>query len=182
MAHDLFRKPQPRTTLPAKRWFFTSGADVRGPFTTQEMVRLRDLGEIKRNTPIKRLGWTTWVTSEDVMRAVEERDFTVGMHAPRGKRATRICLVDRSDCAVLIHDQTRLVRARPLDLSRTGMFVAAETQLFDVGADVMVTVKIRGALPAFNVQARVVRVATEPRSPQGYALQFVSVPPALADL
>lgn len=182
MSHDSFRNQPPRQALPAKRWYFTVGAEVRGPFTTQEMVQLRVEGAITPETPVKRLGWTSWIPSADVVRAVEERDFSVGMREPTGKRASRICLVERKDCAVLIHDQTRLVRARPLDLSRTGMFVVAETPLFAVGTDVSVTVKIRGALPAFNVQARIARVVNVPGAPQGYGIQFVRVPPALADL
>ena len=69
-----------------------------------------------------------------------------------------------------------------LNLSRTGIFVATQRKLFDLGAAVSVTVKTAGLLPAFHAKARVARYNTDPSLPVGYGLHFEAAPDALAHL
>lgn len=166
------------------RWQVYVDGSVKGPFTPDEMASIYSMGIITEDSPIKQVTWPQWQKCGDVLKAFQARYHSqepVAINAGNAKRkvvAKRLSLHPGST-DVLIHDQKCLVRTYAVDISKSGLFVAAQRLDFNLSAVISLTFKAPDFIKPFNARARIVRFNADLRYPIGYGLEFVEVPQAL---
>jgi hypothetical protein len=162
------------------RWHYVEDGTVKGPCTPTEMAALYERGVIAAPTLVKQEGYSGgWLTCGDVFRAAERRDLSASSlttNAPHVRPYLRHGVPDVTAALVYMHDGNLLVKARPVDLSATGIFVATPVALFAVGTKVKLTVKAPVLLTPFNAEATIVRRTDDPRYTAGYGLRFEKLP------
>jgi len=151
-----------------KIWYIFQN-EQQGPFSLQELRSMQSNNRLSADTLIFKDGWDDWQAYKDCSKDLQDNQTSLP-HA-QDRSGARFCI----QAKVIVHNNRKLVLAKGVNLSRTGVFIDTKEWLFDVGDNLKMTVKAKNDCPAFQVHVRVIRFNKDPNFPMGFGFQFINL-------
>ncbi len=154
-------------------WYVYQNGQQVGPFDTPQVTQLFVNKMIAKDGYIFKVGWKEW-------RPIEEGYEELGLTPPEGSSVASDTLEKRRAQApratvagrVVVHNDGQLSIGNGVNISATGIFVETRDQIFTVGEQLKLSVKVESFPKPFNAVAQVIRYNSDPRFPVGYGLRF----------
>jgi PilZ domain/GYF domain 2 len=154
-------------------WYIYHEQQQLGPFTSEQVKQLVTTNMITFNAYLFKVGWKDWRPIEDCMAEIGAQNNAIPAQATDERRARvpRATVVGR----VVIHNSGKLSIGGGVNISASGIFVETDQEIFVIGENLKLSVRVDGLERAFNALAEVIRFSRERDFPVGYGLRFTEI-------
>lgn len=164
-------------------WYIYQQNQQLGPFTADQLQQMITIKMIAQDAYLFKVGWKDWRPIEETMHelGVPSSEMTAPRSAAdaesRRLGAPRASIRGR----IVVHNNGQVSIGNGVNISSTGIFIETKDELFRLGEELKLSVKVEGSVKPFNTSAKVVRYTTDPNFSVGYGLQFVDLPKEIRD-
>lgn len=159
-------------------WYIYQQSQQLGPFTAEQLHQMIAIKMIAQDAYLFKVGWKDW-------RPIEEAGSELGLATSQGadtrseeEKETRRLGAPRASIKgrIVIHNNGQVSIGHGVNISATGIFIETEDEIFQLGEELKISVKVDGIGKAFNTAAKVIRFSNDPEYAMGYGLQFMDLP------
>lgn len=163
-------------------WYIYQQNQQLGPFTAEQLQQMIAIKMIAQDAYLFKVGWKDW-------RPIEETAEELGLAAntmpvlSSAEQSSRRLGAPRATIRgrIVIHNNGQVSIGNGVNISSSGIFIETKDEIFRLGEELKLSVKVDGMSKAFNSSARVVRLNVDPDFPLGYGLQFLDLPEDIRD-
>ncbi len=159
-------------------WYIYQQNQQLGPFTAEQLHQMITIKMIAQDAYLFKVGWKDW-------RPIEEVGAELGLAIPQGEDArsseekeSRRLGAPRASIKgrIVVHNNGQVSIGHGVNISATGIFIETQDEIFNLGEELKISVKVDGIGKPFNTSAKVVRFNNDPEFAMGYGLQFIDLP------